>query len=287
VKVELLYLDEASMRTHLNKLGSDYSVIGAIAELLPEQLRLIQERTKSRNGRLVSVQQGAPADMVTQMGTFKIKSVIFVITVATLPEKKDVAEKTDSVLAKAREEMTQPDADNVKANFFTFDSVTHRLVRNDNSNDAPFSGAPVNKVDNQGFSSLFRHNLEPTKTTSLFQTNGPVSATPFGAPTQPVPVSQGEIGFVPFEEQDGYSNASSNYMSITFTIPYQSLSFEELRITNYATGRTDPAKVDVKWNGWGTPPFSDKKPFGGQYKNPNANDSLFEVLQVDSSGVNP
>ncbi|KAF1836852.1 hypothetical protein BDW02DRAFT_596021 [Decorospora gaudefroyi] len=62
-KVELLLLDEAAIRAHLNQLGPKYSVINAISELPPNQLVPIQALTRSRNGRLVSIQQGAPAVM--------------------------------------------------------------------------------------------------------------------------------------------------------------------------------------------------------------------------------
>jgi hypothetical protein len=80
--IDFLPLDNDAMVAHIENLGSGYSIIKAIGELSPEQLRLIQERTKARDGQLVSVQFGAAADMVTSMGTFKAKPVIFVVKTA-------------------------------------------------------------------------------------------------------------------------------------------------------------------------------------------------------------
>lgn len=80
-KVEPLSLDDAAMQAHLNKLGPEYSIIDAISELLPEQLVLVQGQAKSRNGLLASIQYSASADVVTTMGTFKVKSVIFIVTI--------------------------------------------------------------------------------------------------------------------------------------------------------------------------------------------------------------
>jgi hypothetical protein len=169
-KVQLLYLDEAAMRAHLNKLGPDYSVIDAIAELLPEQLRLVQECAKIRNGHLVSVQQGAPADMVTQMGTFKIKPIIFVVTIATLPEKRDNKENTQSVLAKTGGDVQKPGVD-VKSSLFG-------------------TGYPPPGWTETNKSSLFYSSLRPSKPEATnvagpFHNYGPFSTTPSGAPTQP------------------------------------------------------------------------------------------------------
>ncbi|KAG9185704.1 hypothetical protein G6011_07035 [Alternaria panax] len=78
-RVESLHLDEAAIRAHLVKLGPKYSIVDAIGELFPEQLVLVQKEAKSRNGRLVLVQYSASADMVTTLGMFKMKSIIFII----------------------------------------------------------------------------------------------------------------------------------------------------------------------------------------------------------------
>jgi hypothetical protein len=268
-KIELLHFDEAAMRAHLKKLGPGYSVIDSIAELLPEQLRLIQERTKSRDGRLVSVQQGASVDMVTQIGTFKVKSVFFVITIATLPEKKDIAEDFEVILAKAKEAVQKLAPDIRSSLFEAASGPSNSLATNNNNLFSAVTAAK--KSENavfRGFSSLHAPKPEPTSITSSFRKYGPVSATPYGAPSKPAVHSQDNGTFVPFEEQDGIGNAKNRYMTITFNIPYQNTSFEELRVTDYAAGRTEPTKVAEALNsatGWVTRKFSDDKPFGGQY----------------------
>ncbi|KAF2470739.1 uncharacterized protein BDR25DRAFT_32172 [Lindgomyces ingoldianus] len=77
--VKQLPLHEKGIRAHVRALGPDYSVIDALADLLPEHLRLIQIRVKNRHGHLRSVRLTRATDMVTKMGTFKVQSVIFVL----------------------------------------------------------------------------------------------------------------------------------------------------------------------------------------------------------------
>jgi hypothetical protein len=241
-KVEPLYLDEAAMRAHLDKLGPDLSIIDAVTELLPDQLRLIQERTKFRDGRLVSVQQSAPADMVTPMSTFKINSFVFVIGVAKLLEREESTAEGQAFLPTTQWDMHQTNP-HAKSSLFGASNLTplgHTAPNNNTS--SLFSGAPVTKPD-----------ASPSSELSLFK-----------ASSQRVSPPQGEVCFVPLEEKDGAGNARSRCMSITFTVPYQSHSFEELRVKDYAAGRSEPMKVEVKYNGLGARPFSDGRPFGGQ-----------------------
>jgi hypothetical protein len=265
-KTQLLYLDEAAMWAHLNKLRPNCSVIDTMVELLPEQLRLIQERTKSRNGRLVFVQQGASVDMVTQIGTFKIKSVLFFINIATKPEKKDSAEKNEFTFAKARLQVKKQ-IPHPGSSLFGRDFALPGWIPPNNSN--VFSGAPVKSEASlvSHFSSPQSPKLEPMSTANPFQTNGPISATSFGASPQPTTQSQAKDPFIPLEEQDGVGNAKSKHMTINLKIPYQNTSLEELRVTDYAIGRMEPTKVPKVLHtvtGVGKRMFSDDKPFGGQ-----------------------
>ncbi|KAH9865274.1 hypothetical protein IAQ61_009221 [Plenodomus lingam] len=78
-KIERLHLDEAALEAHVTKLGPDFDILGAVGALLPEQICLIQEGIKRPFERLVVVQFGAALDLVTLMGTFRVKPVIFVI----------------------------------------------------------------------------------------------------------------------------------------------------------------------------------------------------------------
>jgi hypothetical protein len=85
--VDFLPLDNDAMVAHIRNLGSGYSIIEAIGELSPEQLRFVQERTKACDSQLLSVQFGVAADVVTTMGTFKVKPVIFVVKTAAAPAR--------------------------------------------------------------------------------------------------------------------------------------------------------------------------------------------------------
>jgi hypothetical protein len=86
--IHQLPLDEDAVRAHVAKLGSDYSIVDAVADLHPSQLLRIQEHTKVRNGALVSCQHGVAVDMVTHMGTLQVKPVIFVIKVKMVDASK-------------------------------------------------------------------------------------------------------------------------------------------------------------------------------------------------------
>jgi hypothetical protein len=85
---ELLHLDGSGLESYVAKLGPDYSILNTVGELLPAQLRIIQERAHARGGNLVSVQYGAEVDLVTQLGTFKVKSVMFVMKITADKEKE-------------------------------------------------------------------------------------------------------------------------------------------------------------------------------------------------------
>tara|TARA_R110002003_G_scaffold1635_5_gene23347 strand:- start:645 stop:3107 length:2463 start_codon:yes stop_codon:yes gene_type:complete len=80
-RIEHLLLSEDGIRAHIKQLGPDYSIIFAIAKLPPQQLGLIQEYTKIRKGQLIAVHFGEEVDIVMPMGTFKSKSVFFVLQV--------------------------------------------------------------------------------------------------------------------------------------------------------------------------------------------------------------
>lgn len=76
------------MRAHVAKQPS---ILNAVAQLLPDQILIIQERVKERKGELVSALFGADVDLVTQMGTFRTKAVVFVLK--TRAEKVDEGEQ--------------------------------------------------------------------------------------------------------------------------------------------------------------------------------------------------
>ena len=82
--IEPIHLEEGDMRAHVAKQSS---IVNIVAQLLPDQLRIIQERVKERKGELVSALFGADVDLITQMGTLRTKAVVFVLK--TRAEKVD------------------------------------------------------------------------------------------------------------------------------------------------------------------------------------------------------
>jgi hypothetical protein len=94
-KSEQLPLDDNEIQTHIRKLGSNHSVIDDVCELQPEQLRLIKIRARHRQGSLISAQFGKTVDMVTKMGTFPIKSIVFVIRTSKEVQEEEEEEKYD------------------------------------------------------------------------------------------------------------------------------------------------------------------------------------------------
>ncbi|KAF1852188.1 uncharacterized protein K460DRAFT_392305 [Cucurbitaria berberidis CBS 394.84] len=234
--IERLHLDESAIQAHVNKLGPDYSLIDAVGELLPEQVRLVQARTKSRHGRLVSLQQGTPADMVTQMGTFQIKPVIFIITTAALPEKEG-----NAITPASLPEVTKPMFSGNTWPWLSFAAP------------APVPAAPV--------------------TTNLFQANkvSPMYGMSFDSANAHYAYLQerGEDCFL--VEKDGINPHNiQRYMTITtgdrYSRPRYDRSLEELRVEDYKAGRTGPMKTN------GLHPWENRitrevggNPFGDQY----------------------
>lgn len=79
-KAEPLLLDDAAMQAHIFKVGSTHSILDSISLLQPQQLHLVQEQVQARQGKLVSVQFGAAAELPTPMGSlFRISPVIFLL----------------------------------------------------------------------------------------------------------------------------------------------------------------------------------------------------------------
>ncbi|KAF2256796.1 hypothetical protein BU26DRAFT_29526 [Trematosphaeria pertusa] len=95
-KIEQLRLDDEEIQAHMRKLGLDHSVLDTLGELHSEQLRLIQIHAKDRHGYIMAVQHGRPVDLVTKMGTFQVKPVIFVLKAARPPENESGPETTNT-----------------------------------------------------------------------------------------------------------------------------------------------------------------------------------------------
>jgi hypothetical protein len=198
-KIELLHLDDDAMQAHTRNLGPAYSIITAIGELSPEQLRQVQEHTKARDGHLVSVQFGAAADVVTSMGTFKVKPVVFVIKTAAAP-----VTGADSKVV-----VTEPSAQKF---FF------------------PAAGTPVH-APAQASSSLFGANA---LSGALFGNNMNPSVPPSFKRNHSW-ISSSEPWFHQEKLEDNRFE-TSHFMSITWAYG-STKSFEEIRLDDIKAGR--------------------------------------------------
>jgi hypothetical protein len=225
-KIELLPLTEASIQDHVAKLGTEYSIMEAVRGLLPCQLRLVQERTIARNGYLLAVQYGAAADMVTPMGTFQVKPVIFVIKTNAEHEGEDLAEKTKGL------------------NLGTEPSRRIFASRNQSVQDStlghfppqPATVPPTSFASPTTMNSAYPPPYIPTSvrysSVDAYRTNSE---------------GQGDPWFL--EEADGSSYGSKvRYMTLTFSArhKHKNVSLEEIRLADYAAGRNDPAAASWK-----------------------------------------
>jgi hypothetical protein len=237
---ELLHLDDFSLQSHIAKLRPEYSIVDAMAELLPDQLRIIQDRTKFRQGGLLSVQFGREVDMVTQMGTFGVKSVVFVIK--TAKEKEVNAGAKDAPVQKI---CAFPAPTSVPANAGIYKPGPSLFSNMSTSAFPPSASAgagtnPINGANTQSNETEFRMNPPPQN--MVDPTAGPVFYS---------------------EKDPSVPYAVQNYMSITFTDEHRDKSFEELRLADYKSGQTNDnnAKKLTTLFGQSTP--VPKPPFEG------------------------
>jgi hypothetical protein len=220
--IESLHLDETAIQAHINKLGPDYSVIDSISALSPKQISLIKEHTASCNGRLVSVQQSLPAKMVTQMGSLEIKPVIFIIKAEGVV---DSTGKFGGFLTTALPQTTFGQA-----------------LRNNGCLDPGFQSTLNNT------SGIFG-STKATSSVALNNSNRPV-ATPNPPREYRDTLRERERGNDGFFNEISTSgdNKVNRYMTITAGDRYRSQfygsdrSLEELRVADYAAGRTGPTE---------------------------------------------
>jgi hypothetical protein len=198
-KIELLHLDDDAMQAHTKNLGPTYSIITAVGELSPEELRQVQEYTKARDGHLVSVHFGAAVDVVMSMGTFKVKPVVFII-------KSSVAPVTD-----ADSKAVAMEANIQKPCFPAFGTSAH--------------------VSAHAFSSLFGTK---TKSGALFGNNTNPSV-PHYSNTNHSWISSSEPWFHQEKLEDNRFG-TSHFMSITWAYG-STKSFEEIRLDDIKAGR--------------------------------------------------
>jgi hypothetical protein len=198
-KIELLHLDDDAMQAHTKNLGPAYSIITAVGELSPEQLRQVQEYTKARDGHLVSVHFGAAADVVMSMGTFKVKPVVFVIESAAAP------------VTDADSKAVVTEANIQKSCFPAFGTSAH--------------------VSAHAFSSLFGAK---TKSGALFGNDTNPSVPPYSN-TNHSWISSSEPWFHQEKPEDNRFG-TGHFMSITWAYG-STKSFEEIRLDDIKAGR--------------------------------------------------
>ncbi|KAJ4297650.1 hypothetical protein N0V90_005544 [Kalmusia sp. IMI 367209] len=101
-KLEQLLLDPVGIEKHVGQLGPNHSVIDDIRELHVEQYYFIKSCVEERKGKLVSAQAGKAVDMVTKLGTFAVKPIIFILSTSKAEEEVGSieAKETQSISAK-------------------------------------------------------------------------------------------------------------------------------------------------------------------------------------------
>ncbi|KAH5647646.1 hypothetical protein HBI65_045810 [Parastagonospora nodorum] len=202
--IEPIHLEEGDMRAHV---ATQPSIIEAVAQLLPDQLRIIQEHVRKRKGELVSALFGADVDLVTQMGTFRTKSVIFIV--------KTRADNMDDGLEVKQEgkqyacwgaKVDTPAPTTFPSSFFGMPFA--KTNASAPPPPAPALGFPTTAMDRDGSKSQV-----------------------LGGP-----------GFL--KEKDGpVGPYMQEYMSISSLDVYKDESFEELRVADYKAGRTKDVGV--------------------------------------------
>ncbi|KAF2866184.1 hypothetical protein BDV95DRAFT_215057 [Massariosphaeria phaeospora] len=83
-KIHQLPLAEPEIRAHLQIYAASYSVIDTVAQLRPDIVRLITSFVEGRDGHLVSVVQGRPAELHTIMGTLQAATYILILRIGLL-----------------------------------------------------------------------------------------------------------------------------------------------------------------------------------------------------------
>jgi hypothetical protein len=78
-KIELMPFTEEDIQKYMETRGPPHLVIEETLALSPEELRLIMEHVILRRGELLSARHGRETEMITKMGTFKVKPVAFIL----------------------------------------------------------------------------------------------------------------------------------------------------------------------------------------------------------------
>lgn len=268
---ELLHLTSSGIQAHVVKLGSEYSIIDAVSELLPEQFRLVQDRTKARNGQLLAVQYGAAVDMVTHMGTFQMRPVVFVIKTKLMPygEGNDSLEKTAGLTMEPQrpQHISLEDKQCLRQNTFS-------VYMLDRSGRTINTGAEADTGERDADTGEAQHAANRPRPVSEHDRLRRVFAKPIGLfqrnpATEPNAASSEPAMTFSSVHNCGFSNedpsfregtdisgsARIQYNTITSSFRHtkRDVSLEQIRMADYGAGRTDVAyalsqeKISYPW----------------------------------------
>ncbi|KAF2655922.1 hypothetical protein K491DRAFT_715771 [Lophiostoma macrostomum CBS 122681] len=229
-EIQSLPLQNEAIKTHLQHFESGYSVINAIGDLLPEQLRLVLDKVTNRHGHLLSVQCTHDVDLDTKMGTFKLQAIIFVLGTSSPPEG-----------TKEPNHMSPATTSNPFPSLF---GINPSGGNTNNNNSSYFGG-----FGNLGRPSESVFGVQPTKD----------SFNPSGSSTA-LPISTDVNAYIETLKQRGdpcqcveanplptYSDgALHHYQSITAMPAYSNHSFEELQLEDRKAGLTGPGSGIVQ-----------------------------------------
>ncbi len=225
-----LGLDNQAMLAHIDSLGPDYSVVDALMCLPAEPLRLIQQYAEKVCANIVSVKQTAAVDMATQMGTFQIRPIIF-------------------ILAHPKEKVLE----------------TLKNTTNVFESKAPVaSGSPWSDV------SLFQRNGPIQENRFVAPTLPPPTTKPFFFNPHHDPHEHERGKDVFFVEKDHIGEHRYTTITMGNKCSCADNSLEELRVKDYNAGRTGPRfSDDLPFGGQYSNPKSGVSHFTGPAANPS------------------
>ncbi|KAF2786935.1 hypothetical protein K505DRAFT_329993, partial [Melanomma pulvis-pyrius CBS 109.77] len=244
-KIEQLPLENAEIQAHMETLEPNYSIINSISELLPEQLRVIRIRVKARHGHLQSLQYGREVDMFTKMGTFQLKSVIFILKTSLSPQSEvEDGNKTFENQGNAFQPPAGSADQGFSRNLFGGANQAHgnSLFGNPNQNNNRGLFGNHNQNNSRGlFGNRYQNNnrglfSNRDQTTSVVNPPGPPQSAIHLEEYVKNLENQGEVCL--YLEKDSTTNVVQHYQSMPFNLPYRGLSFEELRLADLKAGRT-------------------------------------------------
>ncbi|OAL56460.1 hypothetical protein IQ07DRAFT_626521 [Pyrenochaeta sp. DS3sAY3a] len=250
-RIESLYLHDRALEDHRAKVNSKNSLISDMGNILPEQIRLIQNFIKIRGGNIFSVEQCAPVDMDTPMGTMQVKPVIFTLSIAQAPPRASLGNHVPQGLTNA---VPSP---------FPIPSIFKPVPPQDPFNQVPSLFPPTSIAANQ---------IPP-----------PFAGNPTGIAEYRAYLEKYNEQCFLLETDPTNPRGIVRYMTITTLPPPNghNLSFEEMRLRDYQAGRkvSDTPKKEEPFGGqYVAPPRpsyeNNAQPSSGPHPAPTVNPFL-------------